>query len=399
MNAMKKLLSLLCVLAVTVGILAVGVVSAAADAPTTAVDVKSGDKVTYKLSLSDVPERIVGCDFSVYYDRDAFNLESVADFNDSTNDEDWQATINPDLTGEVRGNWSILKGVDFSKKRNIVTLNLTAKKDAKAHISYFVRYMYDDSVFDSDERPQIDQYQFTCDVTKNGSAVVTDAEPELNVEEEQPNGLFENSRTGKSANKDKALTGDSIKENGGAADNGGNSSGNNGSNNSGGNSGSNNSNKSNANNNSGNSGNNNSGNQAATQAKKDAAITDKSGNKADTKAPEQQKGTGVNAPGTAATENKENTVQTDAAGKIIKSDSGNSTKAEKKDNNSSGLMWIIIAAVVLIAGGSIAYVVIKGKKAPADAKAENPADAKAETPADADTAETADNGADSDNQE
>lgn len=391
MNAMKKLLSLFCVLAVTVGILAVGVVSAAADAPTTAVDVKSGDKVTYKLSLSDVPERIVGCDFSVYYDRDAFNLESVADFNDSTNDEDWQATINPDLTGEVRGNWSILKGVDFSKKRNIVTLNLTAKKDAKAHISYFVRYMYDDSVFDSDDRPQIDQYQFTCDVTKNGSAVVTDAEPELNVEEEQPNGLFENSRTGKSANKDKALTGDSIKENGGAADNGGN----NGSNNSGGNSGSNNSNKSNANNNSGNSGSNKSGNQTATQAKKDAAITDKSGNKADTKAPEQQKGTGVNAPGTASTENKENTVQTDATGKIIKSDSGNSTKAEKKDNNSSGLMWIIIAAVVLIAGGSIAYVVIKGKKAPADAKGEKPAD----TAVTEDTAETADNGADSDNQE
>ena len=81
--------------------------------------------------------------------------------------------------------------------------------------------MYDNSVFDSDDRPQIDQYQFTCTVTKNGDVVVEDAEPELNVEEEQPNGLFVNSRTGKSEDANTALSGDSIKANGGAADDNG----------------------------------------------------------------------------------------------------------------------------------------------------------------------------------
>ena len=391
MDPMKKLLSLLCVLAVTVGILAVGVVSASADVPATVLDVKSGDKVTYKLSLSGVPQKIVGCDFSVYYDSSVFKLDSVADFNDSTNDEDWQATINPDLDGEVRGNWSILKGVNFSKKRNIVTLNLTATKDGKAHISYFVRYMYDETVFDSDDRPQIDQYLFTCDVTKNGEAVVADAEPELNVEEEQPNGLFENSRNGKSDNKDKALTGDSIKANGGAADGQGTP----GNNNSSGNSADNKS-KNKTNKNSGNSsgGNNSGGNSSSggndssgNKTNKDSgsnsnkqsatASADKSNPKNDAqKATEADKSknksdkegaTGVNAPKAGTTDaTVENAVQTDADGKILSNGSDKANTAEVKDKGgSSGLMWIIIAAVVLIAGGSIAYVVIKGKKNPA----------------------------------
>ncbi|MBR1533798.1 MAG: hypothetical protein IJ639_05510 [Ruminococcus sp.] len=360
---MKKLLSMLCVLAVMVGIIAIGVVSAAADVPTTVLDVKSGDKVTYKLSLSGVPEKIVGCDFSVYYDSSAFTLDSVADFNDSTNDEDWQATINPDLDGEVRGNWSILKGVSFSNKRNIVTLNLTATKDAKAHISYFVRYMYDDSVFDSDERPQIDQYMFTCDITKNGEAVVENAEPELNVEEEQPNGLFANSRTGKSADANKALTGDSIKANGGAAD-GADSGNNSGNNNSGNNSGNNNSANNNSGNNSGNNATQNngsgSGQQTATQSGTNGAL-DATG--------ENQEGK-ANTPNTAAVDD-ENTVETDAEGNIIATAAPGAKGGS--EGGSSPLMWFIIAAVVIIAGGCIAYVVVKGKKkAPAD----NPADTK-----------------------
>lgn len=351
---------MLCVLAVVVGILAIGIVSASADVPTTVLDVKSGDKVTYKLSLSGVPEKIVGCDFSVYYDSSAFKLESVADFNDSTNAEDWSATINPDLDGEVRGNWSILKGVNFSKKRNIVTLNLTATKDAKAHISYFVRYMYDNTVFDSDERPQIDQYMFTCDVTKNGEAVVQDAQPELNVEEEQPNGLFENSRTGKSEDADKALTGDSIKANGGALDdagsgsgsgsgsgnNSGNQSGNNNGNNSGNGSGS------GSGNNSGNGGNSGSTTaNGAGSANKNAASEGStlSGQKA-------------NTPNTSATEVEEED-ETDADGKVIAKSNSDSDSGDKKDSgSSSGLMWFIIIAVIVIAGGCIAYIVVKGKK-------------------------------------
>ncbi len=332
---MKKLLSLFCVLAVTVGILAVGVVSASAEAPATAVDVKSGDKVTYKLSLSDVPERIVGCDFSVYFDKDVFKVDSVADFNDSTNDEDWQATINPDLPGEVRGNWSILKGVDFSKKRNIVTVNLTATKDGTAHISYFVRYMYDNSVFDSDDRPQIDQYLFTCDVTKNSKEVVSDAAPELNVAVKQPDGLFANSRTGKSADMNYALTGDSIAKNGGVVNEDANNAGNKGNNSNSGNSGNNN-------------GSNGSGNGNSSQGDK------KSGDAKDATKATDASGKVVETP---------TTTQTDAQGNVVVSDDKNTnTTAAKSNGGSNTMLWVIIAAVVVIAGGLIGYVVVKGKK-------------------------------------
>lgn len=352
MNPMKKLISLFCVLAITVGILAVGAVSvSAADVPTTAVDVKSGDKVSYELSLADVPEKIVGCDFSVYYDSSALDVESVADFNDSTNADDWTATINPDLNGEVRGNWSILRGVDFSDKRNIVTVNFKATKDASAHISYFVRYMYDNSVFDSELRPQIDQYVFTCSVSVNGNEVVKDAEPELNVEEEQPNGLFVNSRTGKSNDANTALTGDSISENGGvpadAEAQGGNASGNGGS-----------------------SGNQSSGNSSGNDSKS----SDKTKS---TDAPKQSGTTGgaVNEPKEGSGSADDKTAATDADGKIVEKTGETVASAAKKDENkSSSMMWFIIIAIIVIAGGSIGYVIVKGKKGKPAPETDAPAD-------------------------
>ena len=366
MSPMKKLLSVLCALTLIVGILAVGVVSASADVPTTAVDVKAGDKVSYELSLSDVPEKIVGCDFSVYYDPSVFTIDSAADFTGSTNDEDWQATLNPDNkgTGEVLCNWSILKGVSFSNKRSLITLNMTAKEDANAHISYFVRYMYDDSVFDSPDKPQVDQYVFSCDVTKNGEAVVTAAQPELNVEEEQPNGLFANSRTGNSNDANTALSGNSIYENGGAADGLSNDNGNNGN--------SANGNNSNNGSNSGNASNNN--NNKSNGSKNSATTADGKSDGA------------VNSPNEKSNTKDNNTVQTDASGKIVeKSDETVASTSNAKNGGSNTLMWVIIAAIVVIAGGSIAAVVIKGKKgaAPAD-KVEEAAE---EAPKDTDKTE------------
>lgn len=354
---MKKLLSVLCVLAMLVGVLAVGAVSASAEVPATVINVKNGDKVTYELSLSDVPEKIIGCDFSVYYDADAFTLDSVADFTGSTNDEDWQATMNPDLEGEVRGNWSILKGVSFSKKHSFVTLNLTAKADTEAHISYFVRYMYDDSVFDSPEKPQIDQYVFTCDVTKNGEPVAVGAEPELNVEEEQPNGLFVNSRTGNSNDSNTALSANNINENGGANDdltpygveNNGNNSGSN--------------NSSSGNNNSKNNGSKNSATTANGSSENSGA---------------------VNTPGEK--QNSANTVETTADGKVIENNSATVAASTGEQKNSSNtMMWVIIAAIIVIAGGAIAAVVVKGKKgAPSP---DQPAEEAQDTPQEEDKKE------------
>ena len=352
---MKKFLSLLCVLTVVVGMLAVGIVTASADVPTTVVDVKSGDKVTYKLSLSDVPNPVVAYDYSVYYDSEALSVESVSDYTGST--DEWQDVVNPDLDGEVRGNWTSTKPRKFSDKHVFLTVNLVAKKDAKAHISYFIRDMVDNDYFNKDNHPQISQYTFSCDITVNGNSIVTNAEPELDVSHTEDRGGFSNSRTGKSQDADKALTGDSIKANGGAAD--GNGSNNSGNNNSGNNSGNNAGN--NSGNNSGNNANNNNSNNAGNNSGNNSATTKVSGKAAGVEDDTTAAGSKVNTPNTATDANGNEIAQTDADGKIIAKSDSNS--AEKKDKGgSSGLMWFIIAAVVVIAGGCIAYIVVKNKK-------------------------------------
>ena len=201
---MKKILSVLCALALLFGIAAMGTVGASAevDAAQTAVDVKAGDEVTYTLILGDVPTKIIGCDFSIYYDADLFTLESFADFSNSTDPENWKATINTALKGEVKGNWSILSGVKFSSARNFATLNLKAKAAGTTHISYYIRFMYDDTVFDSPDRPQITEYTFTCNLSVNGSTILEDAQPELNIDEPQRVGTFVNSVSGKGEDAD-----------------------------------------------------------------------------------------------------------------------------------------------------------------------------------------------------
>ena len=193
---MKKFLSLFCVLAL---LAAFAVIPAAAvEASQTIVDVDPGDEVSYQLVLSDVDEKVVGCDFSVYYDSDTLDVDSVADFTNSTNEDDWRAMINEDLDGEVLGNWSILRGVDFSNGGNIVTVNFKAKQSASTHISYYVRYLYPDSL------QQFQKYTFTCNVTKNGSTVLQNAKPELGNNTSNDPGQFVNSVDGDSANAGQA---------------------------------------------------------------------------------------------------------------------------------------------------------------------------------------------------
>ena len=200
---MKKILSLLCAIVMLMGVLAVGTVgAAAADPAQTIVDVKSGDKVVYVLMLSDVPERVECADFSFYYDSNLLTLDQFLDYTNS--EEDMVALVNTDLEGEVRGSFIYVKkknsGVDFSQKRNFATLSFTAKGSGKAHISYYVRDMYGDT---SVLNPvPIAQYTFTCSVSVNGSEVIENAEPELNTEENQPNGDFVNSVNGKGDDAD-----------------------------------------------------------------------------------------------------------------------------------------------------------------------------------------------------
>lgn len=226
---MKKCISLLCVLALVIGAVAFSAVSASADdfeKGSTAVDVKTGDEVTYALYLDKVEQPIIGGDFSVYYDPGVFELQSVADFNNNTKESEWEAVINPNLTGQVKGVWSILKGVDFSSKRNFVTLNLKAIAGAdNTHITYRIRYLYDNDVFNSEDYPQISDYEFTCSVTVNGDEVLKDAPPELNVDEPEENGKFANSLDGKGEHADANLPGvvDKAKEKKAANNSGGGS--------------------------------------------------------------------------------------------------------------------------------------------------------------------------------
>ena len=189
---MKKFLSLFCVLALLAAFAVIP--ASAAEAAQTIVDVVPGDEVSYQLVLSDVDEKVVGCDFSVYYDDATLDVTSVADFTNSTNEDDWRALINPDMDGEVIGNWSILRGVDFSDGGNIVTVNFKAKQSASTHISYYVRYLYPDSL------EEFTKYTFTCNVTKNGSTVLENAKPELGVNTNSDPGQFVNSVDGDSAN-------------------------------------------------------------------------------------------------------------------------------------------------------------------------------------------------------
>lgn len=342
---MKKFLSLMCVLALLVGMLAVGAVSAsAAQDGQTALSVKSGDQVSYVLALGGVKDGVIGCDFSVYYDSSVFEVESVADFSNSTNRSDWRATINPNLDGEIRGNWSILDGVDFSDRRNFITANFKAKSAGTGHISYFIRYMFDESAFDDvQSKRQISTYSFTCDVKVNGEAVIENAAPELNIDEPQSSGNFINSRTGDSRDADPNDP-DTIadeKPNGGSSNNN----------------------------------NNNNGN-----ADNDAEIidvTDADGKVIGTEVKNKSKN---GSSSTDAADNKPGEKQgsvevaTDAQGNIIAtSGSGDNPSADAgQQGGSSAALWIIIALILAAAAACCGYFVVKRRKSP-DAAAE-PAD-------------------------
>lgn len=303
---MKKFISVLCILTVLIGMFAIGSVGASAvDAAQTIVDVKAGDEVTYVLKLSDVPERIVGCDSSIYYDDDILELVSAADFSDSTDPDEWETILNPDLKGEVKCVFSILNGVNFSKQRNFVTLNFKAKTAGSAHISYYFRFLYGNSAFESDDRPQISEYTFTCDVTVNSAKILEDAQPELNTEKPQSVGTFVNSKNGKGEDADVNVVDDGSSGNNGATSGG------------------------------------NSGNTATTAP----VETTIGGQPTDAQ-------TGTVAPSTSV---DGNTTAPEQADSTASSDA-------KSSGGSMLWLWIVIITIVVLAGAGIAVFTLKNKK-------------------------------------
>lgn len=189
---MKRIIAILMTLLMLLSFAAISV--SAADAAQTVVTVDKGDEVVYSLNLT-VPEKVVGCDFSIYYDSSQLKVKEVADFTGSYDTDNQQALINSNLTNEVRGNWSILSGIRFDNS-SVCSVKFEAVKDTDAHVSYYVRYLYPDSL------EQFTDYTFTCDVDVNSKSVINDAAPELNVDEPQSDGLFVNSLTGSSDDAD-----------------------------------------------------------------------------------------------------------------------------------------------------------------------------------------------------
>lgn len=335
--------------------------ASAVEAAKTVFDVNEGDTVVYQLVLGEVDKPVIGLDFSFYYDPDVFEVESFADYTDSTDEDDWSCMVNTDLDGEIRGNWTnATRGLDFSEDRNFYTATVKAKKSAESHLSYFVRYLYNDTIFapnlpngetySKEElrqyivNGQCTQYKFTCTVTVNGEPVIEKAEPELNVEEPQKSGLFVNSVTGDSDDADPEIPNTVVDKddviayadadfaaNAGSGSNSGSGSG------------------------------SNSGSGSGSDA---GSGSDKSGNDA-----------AVSAETAATTSDGYYVTATDAAGKVTATSDQAPVTSTGTKSGSSPVIWIIIALVVLAGGGLGGYYYFKNKKsAPAAAEEKAPED-------------------------
>ena len=210
-SIMKKIIAILMSLLIVVSLAAVS--ASALDAAQTAVKFNKGDEVIYTLKLT-VPKKVVGCDFSVYYDSSMLKVKEVADYTGNYDEEEHQAVINPNLKDEVIGNWSILSGVSFDN-RTLVSVKFEAINAGTSNISYYVRYMYPSSL------EQFTDYTFKCDVKVNGSKVIDNEAPELNTTDKQSQGLFVNSVTGDGEDADVNMAGGTTMESGEGDVNGG----------------------------------------------------------------------------------------------------------------------------------------------------------------------------------
>lgn len=343
---MKKWISLLCVCMLIFGTFTASVISASADVEKkeNAVDVKKGDEVTYIFSLDKASEPVVGTDFSFYYDSSVFSLDSVADYNDNTNPDEWIAVINPDLDGEVRGVWSILKGVDFSSKRHFITLNLKAKEDAdNTHITYRIRFLYGNNAFDTENpKPYLDTYEFTSDILINGEKVIEKAAPEWNDTDPVENGKFVPSYDGTSENADTSIPGVEDQSN-----NSGNAKAQNVDNNA--------ANNTPANNGANNGGADNAANGGSAQNNAAANAAAANGSKSDASA--------TTAPA-ATTADGYFVLATDADGNVTAtSDQAPVVAGTGDKKGGSPILWIIIALVVIAGGGAAVYFFMKKKPA------------------------------------
>ena len=296
--------------------------ASAAKSAETKVTAKKGDEVIYSLNLT-VPEEVVGCDLSIYYDSDLFKPIASADFTGSFDEKKHQAMMNHNLKDEAICVFSILSGIDFTEEKSIFSVKLQAKKDVKdAHLTYYVRYLYPDSLV------QFKDYKLTCTVSVNGKEVISEKAPELNVKDKQSQGEFVNSVTGdgKDANVNMAKDDVNTGDNGGAASENEKKPNTN-----------NNNSKPNANNNTNN--NNNSGD-------KEQSNTDKNTDKTDDKNTTVTPNGGVDEP--------ENVIVSSTPSQV-------DDKADDNNIFASVWFWVVVGAVVVAVAAGV-VIILKKKK-------------------------------------
>lgn len=329
---MKRFISVFMILLI---VMSFAVISASAlDSAKTVVSVKEGDEVVYTLNLT-VPEKVVGCDFSVYYDSSALQVQSVADFTGNYDSDEHQAIINPNIKDEVIGNWSILSGVRFNDNNPVVSVKFKAVKNTDTHVSYYVRYLYPESM------EQFTEYKFTCDVQVNKKAVIDDEAPELNVEEQQPHGQFINSVTGDGKDADVNTSTHVPKNNN---NNGNNSNGTNGG-------------EANENdvNNSNDSAQTN--DNKTSDNKSDSKTSDKKDSKKDSKNDDKKDSDDKNA------DKKETIVSADETEVIVtETIVSTASQTEKSDSIFASVWFWIILAVIVVGGGAVAVMADRIKK-------------------------------------
>lgn len=188
---MKKLFAVLLLAIIIISTLIVPA-SAAVIPGETKFSAKKGDTIEYVLNMT-LPEKLVGCDLSVYYDSSVLKITDYADFT-GYDDNKHSAAMNPSLKDEFLLVWTNLSGESFNNKA-ITKLKFEVIGDVvDTHITYYVRYLYPENL------EQYTDYKFTCDLKVNDNSVISAKAPELELEREQTQGLFVNSLDGDGKN-------------------------------------------------------------------------------------------------------------------------------------------------------------------------------------------------------
>lgn len=188
MFTMKKFISILLVAFV---LMSMTLVAVSADETGKTFSVSKGDKVTYTIYLSDVPDPIAGIDASIYYDPAVLEYKSVSAPKLSSFLGNNQP--NGQVTGEYIFNAiDAINGMRFNKKQAMITLEFEALKAADTSISYIIRYMYD-IYFDSKEGHEyVKTYVLTCDVLVNDEPAIENKAPVVNKDQGTGHGNFVN---------------------------------------------------------------------------------------------------------------------------------------------------------------------------------------------------------------